>query len=203
MKTFAFFDFDGTLTRIDTVLPFLQYYCANNARFYAKLLRQSPILLAYIAGYASNLRAKEAVFREFLAGHPTEHVQQIAREFAQRKLPELLLPQGMEKLRQHQQRGDVCVLVSASPEIYLHDWAAANGFQAALGTRLQSVSGCLNGFVDGENCHDHAKVRRIEQQFGADCWANSYAYSDSRVDLPMLQKATHGFLLQKGEFVAI
>lgn len=108
MKTFAFFDFDGTLTHTDMVLPFLQYYCANNVRFYAKLLRQSPILLAYLAGYASNLRAKEAVFREFLAGHNTEHVQQIAREFAQHKLPELLLPQGMEKLHQHHSNMAMC-----------------------------------------------------------------------------------------------
>lgn len=203
MKKFAFFDFDGTLTRTDTVLPFLRHDCGNDVLYFVRLLRHSPILLAYLCGKTSNLRAKETVFTAFLAGKEAERVAQSARDFAHFRLPELLLDVGMAKLRQHQEQGDFCVLVSASPEIYLHEWGKINGLDAVIGTRLQSVSGCLNGRVDGENCHDWGKVRRIEQQFGVDCWHNSVAYSDSRVDLPMLQKASHGFLLKNGEFVAI
>lgn len=203
MKKLAFFDFDGTLTRTDTVLPFLRHDCGNDVLYFARLLRHSPVLLAYLCGKASNLQAKETVFTAFLAGKETERVAQSARDFARFRLPELLLDVGMAKLRHHQEQGDFCVLVSASPEIYLHEWGKINGLDAVIGTRLQSVSGCLNGRVDGENCHDWGKVRRIEQQFGADCWQNSVAYSDSRVDLPMLQKANRGFLLQNGEFVAI
>ncbi|QMT31091.1 HAD family hydrolase [Alysiella filiformis] len=203
MKKFAFFDFDGTLTRTDTVLPFLKYACANRADYYAKLLRQSPVLLAYLLGCASNLRAKEAVFTEFLAGQKWDAVQNVAHDFARFRLPELLLPAGMQVLREHQARGDFCVLVSASPEIYLHEWGRINGLDAVLGTRLQVVAGCLTGRVDGENCHDWGKVRRIEAQFGTNCWANSVAYSDSAVDLPMLQQAAQGFLGKKGQFVRV
>ncbi|ULJ64644.1 HAD family hydrolase [Wielerella bovis] len=203
MPHYAFFDFDGTLTRTDTVLPFVRYVAQNDAVYWRKLLQISPYLLGYLSGCVSNLVAKEKVFTAFLANMPSEIAQNKADDFARFRLPELLLPAGMAKLAQHRERGDICVLVSASPELYLHTWAAQHGFACVLGTRLQVVSGCLNGKVAGENCIGAEKVARIEAEFGAECWTNSVAYSDSRVDLPMLQRATQGFLLHKGEFVSL
>lgn len=205
MPRYAFFDFDGTLTRTDTVLPFLKFCCDNPLIFYGKLLYLSPILLGYLAGWVDNARAKEAVIHAYLNGWRETDVQAQAQAFAQTQLPALLHPEGMAKLAAHRAQGDVCVLVSASPEWYLHAWAAQHGFAAVLATKMATVSGCLNGKIDGENCHDSTKVRRIEAQFGRECWQNSVAYSDATVDLPMLRAAAAGYLLNKktGQFELI
>lgn len=197
MTTYAFFDFDGTLTRKDSVLPFLRFCCASRWVFYGKLLFLLPVLLGYLLGWVSNSRAKESVIGAYLRGWREADVLQKAREFAQTELPQFLLDEGMAKLAFHRARGDVCVLVSASPEWYLLDWAREQGFEAVLATKMAVVSGCLNGKIAGENCHDEAKVRRIEAAFGAQCWQNSVAYSDAKVDLPMLRAAGQGFLLNQ------
>lgn len=193
----VFFDFDGTLTRTDTVLPFIRFCYNNPLIFYLKLLMISPILLAYLAKWVSNQRAKEAVFRTFLRGWTNEQFYQFAQQFAQTQLPQLLRPEGMEKLKFHQKQGDKCILVSASLQAYLQVWGEINGFHGVLATELATENHILTGELHGENCHDWGKVRRIEQVFGQIIWQNSMAYSDSLVDLPMLQHAQTGFLWDK------
>lgn len=203
MPSFAFFDFDGTLTRTDTVLPFLKFCYKGQMRYYAKLVPLVPMMLGYILGKVPNAVAKEKVIGAYLDGWSVAQVAQLAEQFAHDVLPHALLPVGMEKLTQHQAQGDICVLVSASPEWYLIPWAKAQGFDAVMGTKMAQVNGYLNGKIDGENCHDEGKVRRIEAQWGEACWINSCAYSDSRVDLPMLRKAERGYLLRNGQFEQI
>lgn len=202
---YAFFDFDGTLTQTDTVLPFLKYCCPNRFIFYAKLIPLAPTLLGYLRGRVDNATAKECVIAAYLRGWTIDDVNAKAAEFAAHELPQLLRPEGMARLAECRQNGDVCVLVSASPDWYLHAWAAQQGFAAVLGTKMAVVSGCLNGKIDGENCHDEAKVRRINVELGEQVWENSVAYSDAKVDLPMLRRATQGFLLNKqtGKFELI
>ncbi len=202
---YVFFDFDGTLTRTDTVLPFLKFCCQNHVLFYWKCVWLLPVMVGYVLGWVSNATAKERVIGAFLRGWRVADVERKAAEFATTELPQLLRPEGMAKLAAHQAQGDVCVLVSASPDWYLLPWAAQHGFAAVLGTNMASVSGCLTGKIDGENCHDVAKVRRINAQFGEQVWQNSVAYSDAKVDFPMLQAAQQGFLLnpKSGKFELI
>ena len=197
MKKYAFFDFDGTLTRTDSVLPFLKFCCKNNLLFYIKLIPLLPTLVGYFAGLVSNASAKERVIDAYLHNWRVADVEAKAAEFAEHELPNLLFSEGMFQLSQHKAQGDICVLVSASPEWYLQHWGKQHGFDAIIATKMATLSGCLTGKIDGENCHDFAKVRRINALFGENCWQNSIAYSDSRVDLPMLQRASEGFLLNK------
>ncbi|WP_257292907.1 haloacid dehalogenase-like hydrolase, partial [Endozoicomonas sp. ONNA1] len=53
----AFFDFDGTLTTGDTLMPFLKYVLGRR-KYYAKLFLVSPILVAYFAKVLRNDIAK-------------------------------------------------------------------------------------------------------------------------------------------------
>lgn len=198
---FAFFDFDGTLTYSDTLMPFLHH--VTGVSYYPKLMKLSPILLAYVAKFIQNDVAKEHVLTEFIGQSDTHQIFQAACEFVMKKLPNLLLPTGMEKLYEHQNLGHYCILVSASPELYLSKWAQQHQFDGILATQLAVESGQFTGKLLGKNCFGAAKVERIETEYGADCWRNSFAYSDSLSDLPMLQCASKGFLLRKNQFVLI
>lgn len=102
-------------------------------------------------------------------------------------------------MRQCQNEGFSCVLVSASPEIYLKYWAANYGFDDVIGTRLQIQNGILTGKIDGENCYGEAKVRRIKALYGSH-FPNSRAYSDSIADSPMLRLVDSPYLLRHGVF---
>lgn len=202
-KTIVYFDFDGTLTTKDSLMPFLKY-CVGSVQYYAKLLIVSPILIGYLLKIIPNDVAKERVISSFLRGWSQKSIQEKAAQFARSCIPNFLLDVGMEKLKEHQARGDYCVLVSASPEIYLCIWSMLQGFDKTIATRFEFQDGIFTGKLLGKNCFGQEKVERIELELGEGCWVDSFAYSDSVVDMPMIQKSRFGFLLNKdGKFALV
>ncbi|MFC2505008.1 MAG: HAD-IB family hydrolase [Capnocytophaga ochracea] len=197
-RPFAFFDFDGTLTVKDSLLPFLRKV-SGSSTFYKKILFHSPVLLGYLLKFIENHRAKEIILSSFLSNKKESDIREISKQFAQDDLTIFLRSNGLQILRQCQNEGFSCVLVSASPEIYLKYWAANYGFDDVIGTRLQIQNGILTGKIDGENCYGEAKVRRIKALYGS-CFPNSRAYSDSIADLPMLRLVDSPYLLRHGVF---
>lgn len=65
-RPFAFFDFDGTLTVKDSLLPFLRKV-SGSSTFYKKILCHSPVLLGYLLKFIENHRAKEIILSSFLS----------------------------------------------------------------------------------------------------------------------------------------
>ena len=67
-RPMAFFDFDGTLTQGDTLMPFLRFMVGSPA-YYAKLTWLGPVLAAYYTGLLRNDIAKQIVLKRYLAGY--------------------------------------------------------------------------------------------------------------------------------------
>jgi len=198
----AFFDFDGTLTTGDSLMPFLKHLVGQR-RYLAGLATLSPVLLAYLSGMMRNDRAKERVFRHFLRGYSRQELQAAGAGFNQETLPRLLRPEGMERLQWHQGQGHACVLLSASPDIYLEDWAGRQGMQAVLCTRLAYENGIATGSFQGLNCFGTEKVARLQTWLKDRHPSVTYAYGDSKGDLPMLRAVTHGFLWDGRQFTQV
>ncbi|MDQ1477028.1 MAG: phosphatidylglycerophosphatase, partial [Actinomycetota bacterium] len=72
-RTFAAFDFDGTLTRRDTLVPFLTTV-AGRAVVMRALAAESGGLARAAAGRADRDVAKERVLTRVLAGRPHSEV---------------------------------------------------------------------------------------------------------------------------------
>ena len=197
-RPFAFFDFDGTLTVKDSLLPFLRKVSGSNI-FYRKIFCHSPLLLGYLFKLIGNHSAKEIILSSFLSNKKESDIREISKQFAQDDLTKLLRNHGLQALQRCQQDGFSCILVSASPEIYLKYWAANYGFDNVIGTRLQTQNGILTGKIDGENCYGEAKVRRIKALYGSH-FPDSRAYSDSIADSPMLRLVGSPYLLRHGVF---
>ena len=105
---------------------------------------------------------------------------------------------SMARLGEHQQAGHCCVLVSASPDIYLKRVARQLGFDALLCTEMAADSGRLTGLMTTPNCHGEQKVLRLKawmaERFGVQGGAEVvYAYGDTSGDKPMLRMAKHAF----------
>ena len=188
----AVFDFDGTLTRRDSLLPFLQM-AAGRWQFWWGLLVLSPILLGYAFGLIPNWRAKEAVLAHFLSGRKEEQLHQVAQKFAVEEIPKLLRPEAVQRLRWHQEQGHKTVLVSASLEAYLQPWAEAMGFARATGTQLEVQNGFLTGRILGKNCYGKEKVKRLKALLGDLSQYCIYAYGDSRGDRELLDAADYSY----------
>jgi HAD superfamily hydrolase (TIGR01490 family) len=189
----AAFDFDGTLTRRDTLLPFL-LYMFGAARVARHALALSPTLAGYALGLIGNGVAKERVFVRCLAGMDIGSLRQEAGRFAELVLPGLLRQEALQRFKWHKQQGHRCVVISASLELYVCPWALATGFDDVIATRLELLEdGRITGKLSGANCFGIEKVRRLEALLGAREDYILYAYGDSSGDRELLSNADHAY----------
>ncbi len=200
--TVAAFDFDGTVTRGGSVVPFLIWLRGRTevARAVAAL---SPSLVrgALVGGARADL-AKERLFARLLAGLAFDEAAERSKAFAERHLEARLRPEVAARLAWHRQRGHAVVLVSASPELYVGPAGDLLGVDAVLATRLHvDRSGRLTGYYEGRNCRGAEKYGRLaawlsERQGSS--WSEGsdrpvlWAYGNSRGDLQLLEAADHG-----------
>jgi HAD superfamily hydrolase (TIGR01490 family) len=189
----ALFDFDGTLTRRDSLPRFL-HYCMGSAVFWKTMATQWKALLALKTGRMPRGLVKQQVLGSFFAGWPMERLESLGAAFARDIIPGMLRGPSMPALKQHLHQGHTCYLVSASLDLYLRPWSQSQGMAGALCTRLEvSPAGILTGRLQGLNVYGPEKVARIKEALGEspdiEC-----AYGDSRGDLEMLDLARHAWM---------
>lgn len=190
-KTLALFDFDGTLTTKDTLGDFIRFVFGKPKTVIGGILL-SPILVGYALGLIDNGKAKEQVIKYFFGGMSGESLHKLGKQYAQERLPQILRPAVLEKLKWHQAQGHKVVIVSASTEYWLKPWTDEMSFDL-LATQLETKEGLLTGNYAGQNCHGQEKVRRIQKAYRLEQYNQIYAYGDTSGDKPMLQLATQAF----------
>lgn len=188
----AVFDLDVTLTRYDTFLPFVTGYRDQRPRGWPRVALRSVRLLAFWR-WRQRSWVKERVLQAFMGGAKRARVEDWADTFTARLCEDALRDHGLRRLREHQDAGDRVILASASFDVYVQRIAELLGIDEVLASRVDwGDNGRLRG-IDGANCRDHEKLRRVRALLGdpAD-GAGVTVYSDSHADLPLLSWAEVG-----------
>jgi phosphatidylglycerophosphatase C len=183
----ALFDFDGTLTRRDTVLPFLLQVCGPAAlpRFSAAAAG------AYVRDSERRDAAKAAIIRSALAGRSHAEIAAAGRTYASRVIDSALRTDGRARLEWHRAHGHRLVIVSASLEPYLTVVAEHLGVDVCLCTRLEvDEQGVLTGELAGANCRSAEKARRVREVVEPADY-EVWAYGDTHGDRALLALADH------------
>jgi len=193
-RAVAFFDFDGTLTYRDTLLPFLRMLRGQQC-FSLDLLKVSPWLAGYGLRLIKNDKAKQILLRQSLSCYTIDELEDHGRHFAEQQLPGMIRPDVRDRLQMHQQHGDVCVLVSASLDVYLKPWISENGIEYAITSSLETdADGKVTGQLKAGNCYGEEKVKRMSELMQViDTPSRTYAYGNSKGDIPMLKFVDEGF----------
>lgn len=191
MKTLALFDFDGTLTRKDSLPDFIRF-AVGTPRMLVGAVRMVPVLFAYGAKIVDNGSAKEKVLSHFFSGWEMNHLEAIGTNYAVSRIPRILRAGALERIEWHCGEEHVVAVVSASPGIWLKAWTDSQGIQLIC-TRLEEKDGRFSGRYDGVNCHGVEKVRRIRECFDLGSFERIYAYGDTQGDRPMLELADEAF----------
>lgn len=192
--TVAAFDFDGTITYRDSLLPFL-FFCKGSYTTAWRLSTLAPYLAMDVLRGADRQVMKERVLTRFFGGESVDLLRQWGKRFASESLPSHCRPEAMERLRWHQGQGHRCILVSASIDLYLEPWARAVGFHDIITSRvLIDAQGFFAGHLAGKNCRGQEKVVRLEELLGPNKNYELYAYGDSKGDRELLAYADHPYM---------
>ncbi len=209
-STLAAFDVDGTLTRRDTLLPFLRRLCGTH-RLARGLARHGLALSAMVVGRVERDTVKDALLVHLLAGWAAEEVRAAGVDYAGFLVQaDRLRPDTLARLKAHQAAGHRVVLVSASPDVYLTPLGQHLGVDAVLCSALEEgTDGRLTGRLTGRNCRGPEKVARLEAWLDDDGSNVSgagvpylYAYGDSSGDRELLTRADVGTLVRPGRPLA-
>lgn len=186
-RVVAIFDLDGTLTRGDTLFPFL-LSVLGPLRFFLRL----PLALPWLAALALRLvdrdRAKQRVLAAFLAGMSRQELETKGAQFARDRLPGMLRPGAIERLAWHKKRHHHCALASASLDLYVEPWAKTAGFDDVFATRLAYEGGAATGRLEGRNCRAEEKLRRMEARYGDLGRLVLHGYGDTPDDRHYLER---------------
>lgn len=187
-KHLVLFDFDGTLTRQDTLFAFIRFY-HGTFRFLLGFAWLSPVMALYMAKLIRNDRAKEIVLKHFFGNVPVTQLRTKGIEFATTIVPTLLRDQGLALLKDYKQKQYDIAVVSASPEDWVGPWCAQWQIRC-LATQLETRNNVLTGKIKGQNCFGEEKARRIREAYHLASYDRIIAYGDSRGDREMLALAT-------------
>ncbi len=197
-RSVAAFDFDGTIVRRDSVVPFLVSVAGRTAVARA-LGARMPQLLRIAAGRADGDvrdREKARLVRQLLAGRRGEDVDDAGSRFASALWArQVFRPETMARLAWHRGRGHEIVIVSASLDVYLRPLAPRLGVGTVLSCSLErDPGGRLTGELVGGNVRGPEKARRLTAWLGgpaALAATELWAYGDSSGDDELLALADH------------
>jgi phosphatidylglycerophosphatase C len=188
----AAFDFDGTLTRKDTLIPFL-IHCLGTPKAMLTLLPSIPQVAQFYCGYKSRQEVKEALLIRAFDKWLYSDIQTQGISFAQQKIPPLLKAAAMQRLKWHKNKGHYCILISATLSCYLEPWAQEAGFDLLISSKLATPSPTAPiGTLSGANCWGQEKVYQLQAMLGPKDYT-LYAYGDSPGDHALLSYADHPY----------
>lgn len=187
MTALAFFDFDGTLTRCDTFIPYCLIALLNQPKRIFGLKQVFRGCVDFAKGNIQRQELKEAFVRTFLGNASLGDIKNWNKIFFRLMFPLTLRNKGLKKVRQHKQRGDRIYIVSASPDIYLKPLAVRWGLDGAICTKLEWKNERLTGRILGKNCRGEEKARRVRALFSETELIGSFGYGNSDGDRQLLK----------------
>jgi HAD superfamily hydrolase (TIGR01490 family) len=192
----AFFDLDKTLIPGSSLFLLARGMYARDYYRVRDLLRMGVRQMAFRFGGESEKgleTARESTL-EFVAGRPVRELEEMGREIAE----ERILPRVYEGITRvvdhHRTAGDLTFLCTASPQELADLVADSLEMTGALGTKAEVAFGRYTGRLSPEGVlHGQAKaaaVAELAERRDIDL-SESYAYSDSVNDLPLLELVGH------------
>ena len=190
MKRIAVFDFDGTITRRDTLIEFIRFAKGSAALYWGLFLNLPWLTLMKLHLY-DNGKTKECVFSWFFKGINLEQFNELGRAFYQAQADKLIYSEAKEKIAEHRSKGDIVVILSASIENWVQPFASALQAEGLLSTQAEVQNGKLTGKFATQNCYGVEKVNRLKTWLETNIKEQPYivAYGDSRGDKELLEFA--------------
>ena len=200
----AIFDLDNTLLAGDSDYlwgKFLAergivdpaFYEQENQRFYEEYKAGNLDIFEFLA---FSLKP--------LSEHSSTTLAALHADFMAECIRPIITPASRQLLAKHRDQGDILLIITATNRFITAPIAEELEVPHLLATDPEMLNGRYTGRVEGTPCFREGKVERLQQwlqQTGHNL-ANSWFYSDSHNDLPLLEMVTHPVAIDPDETLA-
>ncbi|MEV7597921.1 HAD-IB family hydrolase [Kitasatospora sp. NPDC089797] len=194
MRTAAFFDLDKTIIAKSSALAFSRPFYQGGLINRRAVLRSAYAQFVFLVGGADHDQMEK--MREYLSsltrGWNVQQVREIVAETLHNLIDPIIYDEAASLIEQHHAAGRDVVIVSSSGSEVVEPIGQLLGADHVIATRLQVEDGCYTGEIEyyayAEN--KAAAIRELARTEGYEL-AESYAYSDSSTDLPLLEAVGH------------
>ncbi len=192
----ALFDLDNTILAGDSDYNWSRFliqegyldgaiHAEKNEKFYAD----------YKAGTLDIYAFVEFQFKP-LARNPRTVLTQLLKKYVEEVIKPMITEKARALVKRHQDEGDLIIVITATNSFITKPIAELFGIVNLIGTDPEEKEGEFTGKVSGLPSFKEGKVTRLEawlkgKNLSLASFENSYFYSDSHNDLPLMQKVTH------------
>jgi HAD superfamily hydrolase (TIGR01490 family) len=189
----ALFDLDNTLLSGDTDVEWLGFLVEQGVLSKSDQEANVEMDRRYRAGEAGALEYVRFYLR-FYPAHDMAELLAWRGVFLRERIEPRILPAARKLIENH--KVDLTAIITATNRFLTEPIAAEFGVEHLIATEPEIVAGRFTGEVAGTPCMREGKVTRLEAWLasrGAALaeFAQSWFYSDSINDLPLLERVTH------------
>lgn len=202
----AFFDLDKTVIAKSSMVAFGPEFHARGLLRRRTLLRGVFLQILFMRFGANEERLakmRQSVLK-ITKGWDHDEVRSLVSETLNEIMEPLIYSEALALIRQHQEAGDEVWLVSMSPAEIVEPFAATLGITGSISSKAAidengKFTGEMEFYAEGENkalaMNEVAAARGIDM-------SESFSYSDSETDIPMLRAVGHPFAVNPDRALA-
>lgn len=193
-RTVAFFDFDATLSKGDSLWPFLVAAAGWPRCILALFAGAGAYLLALVhPGMDRRTAIKDALLHVTMRGLKVAELGPAIERM--KRWPRWLEP-AHSALLEHHAKGHTIVIATGSLDLYVPQMLGDLPYDAILCTQMENVDGRLTGRMLSGNCVRGRKAQLVEEYLAEEGpFEDSYAYGNAPHDLPMMLHVRHGIII--------
>jgi HAD superfamily hydrolase (TIGR01490 family) len=194
MRSAAFFDLDKTIIAKSSTLAFGRSFYQGGLINRRAVLKTAYAQFVYLVGGADHDQMER--MRQYLSalctGWDVNQVKEIVAETLHDLIDPLVYQEAADLIAEHKEAGRDVIIVSSSGAEVVEPIGELIGVDRVVATRMVVEDGRYTGEVEFYAYGDNkaAAIKALADSEGYDL-DDSYAYSDSATDLPMLELVGH------------
>lgn len=190
----AFFDLDNTIIARSSPLALGRSFFREGLISRTFLLRSiyAQLLFQITGADEGKMEKVREAAAKLTVGWEVERVRQIVTDVLEEVVSPLIYAEALELIHDHRAAGRLIVLVSSSPEEIVEPLAKMLRIDRFIATRARVEDGKYTGELEfyAYGPHKAQAIRALAGDLGIRL-EQSYAYSDSVTDMPMLEAVGH------------
>lgn len=195
MVAAAFYDLEGTLVSTNLVHG-LYFYSKNQPGLWQSITKTASTVLSIPIFLATDQYSRKVfndIFFKRYKGESEDRLRYLSEELFQDVLKPAIFPGALELLKKSRSLGLRQVIVTGALDIMVHQLVRYLGADDYVANRLEFVNGVATGRLLPPVMASATKaswIRTYAEREGINL-SDSYAYTDSMSDLPMLSVVGH------------